>query len=143
VPHAPRRFSGRCPAPLLQRHGVGNVDGVWVVAVRAADQQLHPAVAGAHADPVKDHGGLRIRVAVPAGQSEPARAEACRRVGKDAHAVAAVARDLGVGFATIMRAVGDHGRPLVDDSRRLDGVATLGLDETASSRPPGSHPLDG
>jgi transposase len=32
--------------------------------------------------------------------TERARAEACRRVGKDAHAVAAVARDLGVGWAT-------------------------------------------
>src|SRR5215217_4579076 len=59
-----------------------------------------------------------------------ARAEACRRVGKDAHAVAAVARDLGVGWATIMQAVGDHGTQLVDDPRRLDGVATLGLNET-------------
>jgi transposase len=63
--------------------------------------------------------------------TERARAEACRRVGKDAHAVAAVARDLGVGWATIMRAVGDHGRPLVDDPTRLDGVAALGLDETS------------
>jgi transposase len=62
--------------------------------------------------------------------TERARAEACRRVGKDAHAVAAVARDLGVGWATIMRAVADHGTPLVDDPVRLDGVATLGLDET-------------
>jgi transposase len=62
--------------------------------------------------------------------TERARAEACRRVGKDAHAVAAVARDLGVGWATIMRAVADHGTPLVDDSARLEGVATLGLDET-------------
>jgi transposase len=62
--------------------------------------------------------------------TERARAEACRRVGKDAHAVAAVARDLGVGWATIMRAVADHGIPLVDDSARLEGVATLGLDET-------------
>jgi transposase len=63
--------------------------------------------------------------------TERARAEACRRVGKDAHAVAAVARDLGVGWATIMRAVRDHGTPLVDDPRRLDGVAALGLDETS------------
>jgi transposase len=63
--------------------------------------------------------------------TERARAEACRRVGKDAHAVAAVARDLGVGWATIMRAVADHGIPLVDDSARLEGVATLGLDETS------------
>jgi transposase len=62
--------------------------------------------------------------------TERARAEACRRVGKDAHAVAAVARDLGVGWATIMRAVEDHGTPLVDDPARLEGVATLGLDET-------------
>jgi transposase len=62
--------------------------------------------------------------------TQRARAEACRRVGKDAHAVAAVARDLGVGWATIMQAVGDHGTQLVDDPRRLDGVATLGLDET-------------
>ena len=53
--------------------------------------------------------------------TERARAEACRRVGKDAHAVAAVARDLGVGWATVMRAVRDHGRPLVDDAARLQG----------------------
>jgi transposase len=63
--------------------------------------------------------------------TERARAEACRRVGKDAHAVAAVARDLGVGWATIMRAVADHGTALVDDPRRLEGVAALGLDETS------------
>jgi transposase len=63
--------------------------------------------------------------------TERARAEACRRVGKDAYAVAAVARDLGVGWAIIMRAVGDHGHPLVEDPTRLDGVATLGLDETS------------
>jgi transposase len=63
--------------------------------------------------------------------TERARAEACRRVGKDAHSVAAVARDLGVGWATIMRAVADHGRLLVDDPTRLDGVARLGLDETS------------
>jgi transposase len=62
--------------------------------------------------------------------TQRARAEACRRVGKDAHAVAAVARDLGVGWATIMRAVAEHGTPLVDDAARLEGVATLGLDET-------------
>jgi transposase len=63
--------------------------------------------------------------------TERARAEACRRVGKDAHAVAAVARDLGVGWATVMRAVGDHGRPLVDNLTRPEGVAALGLDETS------------
>src|ERR671910_2389940 len=62
--------------------------------------------------------------------TERARAEACRRVGKDAHAVAAVARDLGVGWATIMRAVHEHGTPLVDDPTRLEDVTALGLDET-------------
>jgi transposase len=75
--------------------------------------------------------------------TERARAEACRRVGTDAHAVAAVARDLGVGWATIMRAVHQHGTPLVDDPARLDGVAALGLDETSfhEGHPPGPHPL--
>jgi transposase len=63
--------------------------------------------------------------------TERARAEACRRVGKDAHAVAAVARDLGVGWATVMRAVHEHGTPLVDDAARLEGVVALGLDETS------------
>jgi transposase len=63
--------------------------------------------------------------------TQRARAEACRRVGKDAHAVAAVARDLGVGWATVMRAVEDHGRPLVGDPTRLEDVAALGLDETS------------
>jgi transposase len=63
--------------------------------------------------------------------TERARTEACRRVGKDAHAVAAVARELGVGWATVMRAVAEHGRPLVDDPARLHGVAALGLDETS------------
>jgi transposase len=75
--------------------------------------------------------------------TERARAEACRRVGKDAHAVAAVARDLGVGWATVMRAVEDHGRPLVEDPDRLDGVAALGLDERDSSRRPAWRPPDG
>ena len=63
--------------------------------------------------------------------TERARAEACRRVGKDAHSVAAVARDLGVGWATIMRAVADHGTPLVEDPTHLEGVAALALDETS------------
>jgi transposase len=66
--------------------------------------------------------------------TQRARAEACRRVGKDAHAVAAVARDLGVGWATVMRAVREHGRPLVDDPARLHAVAALGLDETSFLR---------
>jgi transposase len=66
--------------------------------------------------------------------TERARAEACRRVGKDPHSVAAVARDLGVGWATIMRAVAEHGTPLVDDAARLEGVTALGLDGTSFLR---------
>jgi transposase len=73
----------------------------------------------------------RVAIRPRAVLTERARAEACRRVGKDAHAVAAVARDLGVGWATIMRAVADHGTPLVDDPTRLEDVAALGLDETS------------
>jgi transposase len=30
-----------------------------------------------------------------------------------------------------MRAVAEHGRPLVDDAARLQGVTALGLDETS------------
>jgi transposase len=75
--------------------------------------------------------------------TQRARAEACRRVGKDAHAVAAVARDLGVGWATIMRAVRDHGTPLVDDAARLQGSRPSGWTRPASSRRPGSRPPDG
>ena len=63
--------------------------------------------------------------------TERARAEACRRVGKDAHAVAAVARDLGVGWATIMRAVARPRPAAGGRPGRLDGVAALGLDETS------------
>jgi transposase len=63
--------------------------------------------------------------------TQRARAEACRRVGKDAHAVAAVARDLGVGWATVMRAGHEHGTQLVEDPTRLDSVAMLDLDETS------------
>jgi hypothetical protein len=43
--------------------------------------------------------------------------------------VTAVARDLGVGWGTVMRAVWDYGAPLVDDPDRLDRVTALGVDE--------------
>ena len=66
-----------------------------------------------------------------ASLTERARAEACRRVGEDGHDVAAVAVEYGVGWHTIMRAVRDHGRPLIADPARLVGVAAVGVDETA------------
>ncbi len=70
-------------------------------------------------------------IAARASLTERARVEACRRVGQDNHAVAQVARSLGVGWATVMQAVRDHGRPLVDDPERIGAVGALGLDETA------------
>jgi transposase len=66
--------------------------------------------------------------------TERARIAACRRVGRDGHSVAAVARDLGVGWHTIMAAVIDVGTPLVDDPARTAGVRALGVDETSFLR---------
>jgi transposase len=63
--------------------------------------------------------------------TERARQQACRRVGEGGEAVAAVARDLGTGWHTVMSAVWDHGEQLVEDPARLVGVAALGMDETA------------
>lgn len=74
-----------------------------------------------------------------ASLSERARAEACRLVGQDGLDVAAVAAALGVGWATIMRAVRECGRPLIDDPARLDGVAAVGVDETAFLAANGRH----
>jgi transposase len=66
-----------------------------------------------------------------ASLTERARREACRRVGRDGHTVASVASQFGVGWATVMTAVREHGQPLVDDPARLAGVERLGVDETA------------
>lgn len=63
--------------------------------------------------------------------TERARAEACRRVGQDAHSVAQVAADLGVGWGTVMRAVCEYGQRILDQQWLHTNVAVLGLDETA------------
>ncbi len=65
-----------------------------------------------------------------ASLTERARREACRLVGEDGLNVAAVADHLGVGWATVMRAVRDYGTPLIDDPTRLVGVVAVGVDET-------------
>jgi len=70
-------------------------------------------------------------IGVRASLSERARRDACRRVGRDGHSVAQVARDLGVGWSTVMTAVRDYGRPLVDDPDRIGVVDALGMDETS------------
>ncbi len=78
----------------------------------------------------QQHPALRPRMSM----TERARADACRRVGKHAQPVAVVARDAGVGWHTIMRAVIDHGQVLVNDPTRTDGVRALGVDETSFLR---------
>ena len=63
--------------------------------------------------------------------SERAGAEACRRVGQDAHSVAQVAADLGVGWPTVMRAVAEFGHRILDAAWVDRAVVRLGVDETA------------
>ena len=58
-------------------------------------------------------------------------AEACRQVGQQARPVAAVAREFGVCWWTVMNAVIEHGTPLVDDPDRVATVTKLGVDETS------------
>jgi transposase len=65
-----------------------------------------------------------------ASLTERARAEICRRVGQDGASVAAVGREFGVGWRTAMGAVREHGRPRVEELTRLDGVVSVGVDET-------------
>lgn len=59
----------------------------------------------------------------------------CRRVGEDDDSVAEVARAFGVGWHAAMTAVDDHGRPLVEDPARTDGVERSGWTRPSSSRP--------
>jgi len=51
------------------------------------------------------------------------------RVAAHGETVAGVARQLGVGWHTVMRAVRDYGQPLIDRGARLEGVTGLGVDE--------------
>jgi transposase len=69
-------------------------------------------------------------------QSMTSRAKAwvTRRVGADGETVSSVARTLGVGWWSVMRAVIEVGTPLVDDPSRLERVAGLGVDEHAWQR---------
>ncbi len=63
--------------------------------------------------------------------TERARRHAWERVGRQGHTVAQVAADLGVGWQAVMAAVREYGTPLVDDPERMQGVQTIGVDETA------------
>ena len=72
--------------------------------------------------------------------TERARAEICRRVGRDGHTVARLAREFGVGWHTAMAAVRDHGRARVDHLSRLRLPSAMGLDETSFLAANGAHP---
>ena len=69
-----------------------------------------------------------------------ARAQACRRVGRDGHAVAAVAREFGVGWATVMAAVREHGAQLLARARPGASATAIGVDETAFMRASAMRP---
>ena len=69
-------------------------------------------------------------------QSLTARAKAwvTRRVGADGKTVTGVARTLGVGWWSVMRAVTEVGTRLVNNPNRLAEVSGLGVDEHAWQR---------
>ncbi len=90
---------------------------VWRCRQRACPQ----ATWSEHTEVVRPKGVL----------TERARAEACRRVGQDAHSVAQVAADLGVGWPTIMRAVREFGQRILNAEWVDQAVTQLGVDETA------------
>jgi len=94
---------------------------VWVKRVWRCRESRCPVVTWTETSEA-----IRPRMAM----TERARAEACRRVGQDVDSVAEVARSVGVGWATVMSAVLDHGTPLVDDPARTVDVSGLGTDET-------------
>ena len=73
-------------------------------------------------------------IAPRASMTERARAEACRQVGEQNRSVACVARELGVGWSSVMAAVVDYGTPLVDDAERTAAVHALGIDEVSYLR---------
>jgi hypothetical protein len=68
-----------------------------------------------------------------------ARAEACRQVGRNARPVSELADELGVCWWTIMTAVDEHGRRLVEDPDRVGEVRSLGVDETSFLRATRHH----
>lgn len=55
-------------------------------------------------------------------------------MGRDGHSVAAVARDFGVGWATVMTAVREYGGRLLDEAQLGASATAIGVDETAFTR---------
>lgn len=73
-------------------------------------------------------------IAPRATLTERARAWAFEQVGRHDAAVLRTAKVLGVAWWTVMRQVIDRGAPHVADPARRDGVAAVGVDETAFLR---------
>jgi transposase len=95
---------------------------VWIKRVWRCPHPLCPKRTWTETSPV---------IAPRASLTGRARAEICRRVGEDGAPVAAVARDLGIGWRTAMAAVREHGTLRVDDPDRLADIDAVGVDETA------------
>lgn len=74
-------------------------------------------------------------VAPRASLTQRAKRWATAAVGGDGETVAAMARRLGTGWRTIMRAVTEVGTPMVADEQRLTGVSGVGVDEHAWQHP--------
>ncbi len=89
--------------------------------------------------PVKTWSEDTDAIAPRAVLTERARAEICRRVGRDGHSVAQLAREFGVSWRTAMEAVRDHGRPRVDHLSRLRMPRAIGIDETSFLAANASH----
>ena len=96
------------------------VKRVWRCVHRACEEQTW----------TEAHPEIRAR----SSWTERARRHACRRVGRDGHSVAAVARDFGVGWAAVMAAVVEYGTPLIERADRVGPVSAIGVDETAFTR---------
>ncbi|MBI1918295.1 MAG: ISL3 family transposase [Planctomycetes bacterium] len=113
----------RRPAKLRDLEVSGRpVVVVWVKRVWKCEESACPTKSWTEQ---RSFAGLRKVL------TERVRAEICRQVGENNCSVAEQARRFGVGWHTAMAAVEDHGRPLVDDPARLEGVRALGVDETS------------
>jgi transposase len=99
---------------------------IWRCVHRQCEQQtwseMHPAIAPR------------------SSWTERARGQACRRVGRDGLSVASVARDFGVGWATVMAAVREHGARLLQRAQLGVSATAIGVDETAFTRATAMRP---
>lgn len=125
MPRLRRRGGGPWPAGGPVRHlpcGARPTTLLWLKRLwRCAER----------ACPVRTWSETCAHVRSRASLTERARREACRLVGEGGLDVVAVAMLFGVGCGTAMRAVREHGQPLIDDPRRLTEVVAVRVDETA------------